>query len=170
MEPFDPDAHLETEYERVMNYVLDQFETGDNGDGSFLPIDFLMPHLGEMLGMSRTEVRDWVDWLSGIEGTLLVVDRELGMKVVRYRPFKRYKMRLRKCHEEADENGNVSPTLIKLLLQEYVVLDQPQRDVVLQELLDDEKRSVRMTTLRRAHIDRVLHDSLVTFRVAPERY
>lgn len=166
MEPFDPTADFETEYERVYHYVLDSFETSSNNDGESRPIEAFY---GTLPGMSRTEVREWAYWLADQKDALLVIGREAGLRVIIYRPFRRYLKRLNDCHENASSDGTVPPKLVKLLLQEFVVLNQPQRDALLKDLVSDHARAVKAGTMRRAQVDTLLHDSLITFRVAPER-
>lgn len=151
--------------ENLRHLVLDHFEAIHAKQGDHIEIDWLFAQVDETI--TRTEVREWVDSLSDTSD-LWGGRLPGGQKVVLYMPLHPTKKAIDRCHAEADENGNVSPTLIKLALQQYVVLDQHHRDEVLQWLLKDHRRAIEKTTLRRAQVDQILHDALVTFKVAPE--
>lgn len=149
--------------EIVREYCLNYFEGMHARDGAIISIETLYNVIG---GASRTEIREAIELFS--QNDVLHVAREAGIRVLIYRPFSPYMTRFRVCHLEANPDGTVSTTNVKLLLQEYVVLDEEQRQHVLKELVNDRERAIRMGTMRRAAVDQLLHDSLITFKVAPE--
>jgi hypothetical protein len=159
----DDEVTIEDLAELLRNWCLNYFETAQKPDGAHLDVDSLY---GVVDGSSRTDVREAIH--TWAPDTVLEVGREGGTKVVFYRPLAPLKKRLRECHEQADENGNVSPTLIKLFMQEYVVLHSDHREEVRKLLQDDMTRSIRHNTIRRAKVCSLLSNAIIAFKVAPD--
>lgn len=145
--------------------LLDYFEGMHAHDGASISVEQICDMIDEL---NRTEIREAVDELKA-EQDLLEQGREAGVKVVFYRPLTPYRAALKMCHQEASPDGTVPPLRVKLLLQAYVFLDQEQRDMVLNELHVDHMHAIKMGTMRRAAVDQLIEQSLITFRVAPER-
>lgn len=159
------DMELLAATESLRHILLDYFEGMQARDGALISVDQMYDMIDEL---TRTEIREAVHELRP-EQDLLEAGREAEIKVVFYRPLAPYRAALRMCHLEASPEGTVPTLRVKLLLQAYVFLNQEQRDECLRELVSSRLKAIRAGTMRRAAVDQLLHDSLITFRVAPER-